>query len=239
MDSTRRTALGGAFFRVCAFVGAMALAAFAAPLMAADGIIVELDPPDVPCGYVASLLINEAPFPGERGYVSQDDTKAGMLAILWVLESRLRLAPAGYSQKEVAGVKTDDVIDIITGNGAKRQCEGFFKAPDGSFAMSPRVKERIDYLAKLANKRGKPGTFSSLLNYAKGLSRAYFDEGIKGADRFAGLNIINRVKVTGRAYSWMTDDDCFHPGGNFISIPDDYSGSLGGNRFFTLRKEKK
>jgi hypothetical protein len=31
---------------------------------------------------VALLLINEVPFPGERGYLSEEDTKAAMLAVL-------------------------------------------------------------------------------------------------------------------------------------------------------------
>jgi len=47
------------------------------------------------------------------------------------------------------------------------------------------------------------------------------------------------VPVTGRAYSWMTDVDSYHPGGNFVSIPSTDDGSLGGNRFFTLRKDPK
>jgi hypothetical protein len=44
------------------------------------------------------------------------------------------------------------------------------------------------------------------------------------------------MPVTGRAYSWMTDRGCYNPGGNFVRIPDAEQGSLGGNRFFTLRK---
>jgi hypothetical protein len=37
----------------------------------------------------------------------------------------------------------------------------------------------------------------------------------------------------------MTDVDSYHPGGNFVSIPNADDGSMGGNRFFTLRKEPK
>jgi hypothetical protein len=203
------------------------------------GELVKLGSPTTSSGYVCSLLINEVPFPGESGYMSATDTKAAMLAILWVLESRLDLIPPGYTQKEVAGVKTASVLGVIAGEGGKRQCEGFFKDAKGNYAMASRVQERINYLVSLANRRGKPGTFSELLNYASGLAAAYFHGGIEEADRFAGLAVVNRVKVTGRAYSWMTDKDCFHPGGNFVSIPDDSGGSLGGNRFFTLRKEKK
>jgi len=50
---------------------------------------------------------------------------------------------------------------------------------------------------------------------------------------------VNRVAVTGRAYSWMTDRDIYNPGGNFVTIPDSQNGSVGGNRFFTLRKDPK
>ena len=57
------------------------------------------------------------------------------------------------------------------------------------------------------------------------------------ADRFAGLTVVNQVGVTGRAYSWMTGQDYYSPGGNFVKIPDSQQGLLGGNRFFTLRKD--
>ena len=50
---------------------------------------VELDPPSTPAGYVALLLINEVPFPGERAYVSEEDSKAAMLSVLWVLHCRM------------------------------------------------------------------------------------------------------------------------------------------------------
>ena len=70
----------------------------------------------------------------------------------------------------------------------------------------------------------------------KGLARAYVKGGVEGADRYAGLKKVGTAHVTGRAYSWMTDRDYFKPGGNFVSIPDKDDGSLGGNRFFTLRK---
>src|SRR5215471_7067747 len=83
-------------------------------------VFVVLDPPDTKAGYLASLLINEAPFPGERGYSSEADTQDAMLAILWVLHSRLCLIPRGYTQKQVAGVRSDDIIDLITGTGGRR-----------------------------------------------------------------------------------------------------------------------
>ncbi len=41
-------------------------------------------------------------------------------------------------------------------------------------------------------------------------------------------------KVTGRAYAWMADQECYHPGGDFVRIPDRLRGRLGGNRFYTL-----
>jgi hypothetical protein len=53
------------------------------------------------------------------------------------------------------------------------------------------------------------------------------------------LKRVGAIEVTGRAYSWMTDVDCYNPGGNFVSIPSSDEGSLGGNRFFTLRKVPK
>lgn len=159
-----------------------------------------------------------------------------MLSILWVLHARIHHIPAGYRQEQVAAIRTQNIIEVIT---AKGQCEGFFRAPNGQFTSAPRVEERIKYLRQIANKGGKPGTFANLQNYAQGLARAYLKEGMAAADRFAGLGVVGRVPVTGRAYAWMTDRDCYNPGGNFVSIPDNLDGSLGGNRFFTLRKEPK
>jgi len=200
---------------------------------------VSLEEASTPQGYLASLLINEAPFPGERGYVSCEDSKAAMLAILWVLESRIKHIPKGYTRKNVSGVGSGDIIAVITGGTGKRQCEGFYQDDKGKAAFEPRVAERVAYLRRIANSGSKPGKFASLLNFARGVANAYFQDGIAGADRFAGLSIINKVEVTGRAYSWMTDKDCYHPGGNFVTITDELDGALGGNRFFTLRKEPR
>ena len=200
---------------------------------------VQLDPPGTTAGYLATLLINEAPFPGERGYESEADTRAAMLQILWVLDSRTHQIPPGYLQRHVAGVQSQDIIDIITGTGGRRQCEGFYRNAAGKPVMDARVQERMDNLLDIANSGGKPGRFASLLNYAQGLARAYVSGGIDGADRFAGLKQVGTVRVTGHAYAWMTDVDNNHPGGNFVTIPDEDAGSLGGNRFFTLKEVPK
>ncbi len=206
------------------------------PSPAASATFVELDPATSVSGYLASLLINEVPFPGENGYVSEQNTKAAMLAILWVLDSRIHHIPPGYKQVWVAGVQSSNVIDVIVGTGEKRQCEGFYRDASGRFVSDARVRERINHLVKIANSGDKPGRFANLLNYAQGLARAYFKGGIDGADRYAALRKVGPVAVTGRAYSWMTDRDYFKPGGNFVSIPNQDDGSLGGNRFFTLKK---
>jgi hypothetical protein len=196
---------------------------------------VRLEPADTVQGYVARLLINETPFPGERGWVSEADTKSAMLAILWVLESRLKHIPDGYRQEHVASERCADILAVITAGGEKGQCDGFYKDETGRFITVPRVNERVDYLLAAAN-RGQPGRFARLLSYAQGLATTYVKGGIEEADRFAGLKRVGDMPVTGRAYSWMTDRDCYHPGGNFVRIPDEDSGALGGNRFFTLRR---
>jgi hypothetical protein len=187
-------------------------------------------------GYLARLLINETPFPGEKGYLSEEDTKAAMLSILWVLHSRMNYIPSGYTQEQICSIRSQNIIDVIT---AKNQCEGFFKNSAGKPASALRVEERIRNLTKIANSGDKPGRFATLLNYGQGLASSYVKEGIQGADRFAGLSRVNQMPVTGRAYSWMTDRDYYKPGGNFVTIPDAQQGSLGGNRFFTLRKDPK
>lgn len=196
---------------------------------------VRLDSPTSTSGYVAMLLINESPFPGERGWVSEADTKASMLSILWVLESRLAHIPPGYQQQQIAAVRTNNIIDIITVGGVHGQVEGFYRDQAGQPVAVSRVHARIKRLLQIAN-QGKPGRFARLLNYAKGLTQAYVRGGIQEADRFARLHSVGSTPVTGRAYSWMTDAHSYHPGGNFVRIPDQDEGRLGGNRFFTLRK---
>src|ERR1035438_372740 len=206
---------------------------------AAAAPFAQFDRPDSTAGYLARLLVNETPFPGERAYESEADTKGAMLQVLWVLYCRLRFIPKGYTQQQGAGVRSGDIIDVITGTGGRRQCEGFYRNAAGQFVTEPRVEERLNNLLQIANSGGKPGRFAALLNYAQGLAQAYVKEGIEGADRFAGLKRVGSLEVTGRAYSWMTDVDSYHPGGNFVTIPTAEDGSLGGNRFFTLRKQPK
>ena len=187
-----------------------------------------------PAGYLARLLINESPFPGERGYLSADDTKATMLSILWVLHARMNYIPAGYTQEQIGAIRSQNILEVIT---AKNQCEGFSRDAAGKPVCAPRVEARIQNLLKIANSGGQPGRFAGLLNFGQGLAKAYLAGGIPGADRFAGLTVVNQVAVTGRAYSWMTGMDYYSPGGNFVRIPDTQQGLLGGNRFFTLRKD--
>jgi hypothetical protein len=202
----------------------------------AAGDFVKMAPATSPEGYLARLLINENPFPGERGYVSVEDSKTGMLQVLWVLHGRIHLIPSGYSQSQIASSRSKDILDIIT---AKNQCEGFSRDAKGKPVFASRVEDRLRYLTKIANSGGKPGKFADLLNFGQGLATAYFKDGMKGADKFAGVARVSSVVVTGRAYSWMTDKDCYNPGGNFVAIPDAQGGSPGGNRYFTLRKEPK
>ena len=92
-----------------------------------------------------------------------------------------------------------------------------------------------DYLHSIANE-GTPGRFAHLIEYAQGLARAYVESGMLGADVFADLHRVGDVEVTGRAYAWMTDRDCYAPGGNYVRITDAEHGVMGGNRFFTLRE---
>jgi len=194
----------------------------------------EVDGVEYVAGYLARLLINENPFPGEKGYKSLDDSKIGMVQILWVLHSRIKHIPPGYRQEHVANIKSEDVIDIITAQG---QCDGFYRDEEGRAVVASRVEKRLKYLISIANKSDKPGKFAELINYGQGLARAYVEGGIRQADRFAGLEIIKKIMVTGHAYSWMTDKDYYRPGGDFVYIPDSMNGSIGGNRFYTLKKK--
>jgi len=197
----------------------------------ADAANVELAPATEPAGYVARLLINEVPFPGERGWESAADSMDAMRQVLLVLDARLNHIPPRYTQSQIAMVKTDDMITLMTARG---QIEGFFLDEAGRPATVPRVQTRIDYLMGIAG-QGKPGTFARLLNHAQTLATDYFNRHPPGTDFFAALRIVQDTAVTGRAYSWMTDVGQFHPGGRFVRIPDDEQGGLGGNRFFTLK----
>jgi len=217
----------------------LALLVLTTPARAAAAPFAQIDAATTPGGYLARLLINEVPFPGEREYESERDTEAAMLQILWVLHSRMHLIPAGYTQQQIAGVRSANILEVITGGGGRRQCEGFYKDAQGRYVTDARVEERLNYLLKIANSGGKPGRFANLLRFGQGLAGAYLKGGIEGADRFAALKKIGPIEVTGHAYSWMTDVDTYHPGGNFVTIPNADEGSLGGNRFFTLRKYPK
>ncbi|MDZ4829198.1 MAG: hypothetical protein SGJ09_03250 [Phycisphaerae bacterium] len=124
---------------------------------------------------------------------------------------------------------------MITADGEKGQCEGFYRDAFGKFVAVPRVHEQVNYLIQCAN-RGTPVCFARLLVHGQALADAYVQRSMDGADRFAQLNSVGKTAVTGRAYSWMTDRDCYNPGGNFVRIPDSGQGASGGNRFFTLTK---
>jgi hypothetical protein len=201
------------------------------------GANVELDPPSTPAGYLSLLLINEVPFPGERAYVSEEDSKAAMLSVLWVLHCRVAAVPAGYKQREVAAVETRNVIDVMTAGGVKGQVDGFYKDADGAPAAVARVHERARYLVSLAN-RGELGKMARLLTHARDLARRYFQSGPAGKDLYAELRKIGVQPVTGHGYAWMTDARGFDPGGAFVAVPDADQGALGGNRFYTLEKRK-
>ncbi|MEI8078921.1 MAG: hypothetical protein WCH61_04735 [bacterium] len=204
------------------------------PIQAGNVLPVERATPNFVSGYLALLLINEVPFPGESNYTSLEDSKSAMAQILWVINCRRLHIPPGYNQEYVANIKSADILDIITAHG---QCDGFYRAGNGAAVVAPRVAKRFQYLYGVASKNGKTGKFADLLNYGQGLANAYVKGGIDEADRFASLEVIKRVVVTGHAYAWMTDKDYYRPGGNFVFIPDSLSGSLGGNRFYTLKKK--
>lgn len=185
-------------------------------------------------GYLARLLINEVPFPGERGWESETDSKDAMRQVLLVLDARLHHIPPRYTQIEIATVETDSMIAVMTAGGIHGQVDGFYLDASGQPATVPRVQSRIDYLSNIAG-QGKPGAFARLLNHAQTLADAYFAQQLVARDIFESLNSIAGIPVTGRAYSWMTDVGQFHPGGRYVRIPDQHQGGLGGNRFFTLK----
>ncbi len=194
---------------------------------------VALLPANDSAGYVARLLINEVPFPGEPGYISEGNTTAAMCALLRVLDSRINQVPAGYRRSEVAAVDSDNVLDIITAGGIHGQMDGFYYNR-GQPAMASRVSARIDNLLRIAN-QGSPGRFASLIRYAQRIATDYVTRGvIDQPDIFIGISTISPHRVTGRAYGWMTDRDYYNPGGSFVKIPDHMKGCLGGNRFYTL-----
>jgi hypothetical protein len=213
-----------------AWIGLAALAC--AAIRAADGNLRPIGEPD---GYVARLLINEVPFPGERYWLSEEDSRAAMRQVLLVLDARLRDVPRPYTQRQVASVRTDNLIDLITAGGVHGQVEGFYRDEGGRPVVVARVSERVENLVRIAGK-GAPGRFLRLLAYAQEISSACLARKDVGADIYRSLRMVEEVPVTGRAYSWMTDLGMFNPGGNYVRITDELRGGLGGNRFFTLRR---
>jgi len=189
-------------------------------------------------GYVCRLLINEVPFPGERGYTSEADTMLAMEGLLRVLDARLKHIPPPYTQEQIAAVRSGNIIDIITAGGMKGQFDGFYRDASGTPAMVPRITKRIDNLIEIAG-RGQPGKFARLLEHAAALAKGYTSGAFSCRDPHKAVHAVNGVSATGRAYAWMTDEPQYNPGGNFLRIPDDQDGSLGGNRFFTLRKQPR
>lgn len=206
--------------------------------MQATAAPVTLPPATRTDGYVTRLLINEVPFPGEKGYRSEQDTMAAMEQLLHVLDGRLKRVPTPYSQQQIAATRADDILDVITAGGIKGQFDGFYRDAAGKPVMVPRVTERVNNLVTISG-RGQPGKFARLLNHAVALATTYVNGSLTVSDRFDGVRQAQGIPATGGAYSWMTDEMRFNPGGNFLRIPDDQQGSLGGNRFFTLRKEPK
>ncbi|MEM1223612.1 MAG: hypothetical protein AAGH40_12720 [Verrucomicrobiota bacterium] len=186
-------------------------------------------------GFLAALLVNEVAFPGERGYISKADSFEAMNQILLVLDARIFFIPPQYTRYQVAQTTSDRLINIITAGGYHGQVEGFYKDDTGNLRIAARAEERLQYLLRIAND-GQPGTFANLIQHSVALADAYIQNLRKPENQFEGLRQIREVPVTGRAYSWMTDRHYFHPGGNFVKIPNNMDGALSGNRFFSLRK---
>ncbi len=212
------------------------LLALAGGPVATRAAAVTLPPVTNAAGYVCRLIINEVPFPGEKGYRSEADTLTAMNSLLHVLDSRLRHIPPPYTQQNVAACTTHSLYDIITAGGAHGQFEGFHRDAAGRPTMAPRVRERVNNLLTIAG-QGEPGKFARLLNHAACISTNYMQGTFMETNVHASLQRVGTLPVTGRSYSWMTDETRFRPGGNFVRIPDQDSGALGGNRFFTLRKQ--
>jgi hypothetical protein len=194
-----------------------------------------LPPAADPAGYLARLLVNESAFPGERGYVSEENTRETMRALILVIDARIHRVPLGYSRQEVADTDSADVVDVITAGGRRGQMDGFHRGRDGRPAVAPRIAARVANLERIAA-RGEPDRFARLLAYARALAADYLNGAKPGPDLYAGITHIRPRDVTGCAYGWMTDQDYYHPGGDFVRIPDRMRGRLGGNRFYTLVK---
>lgn len=203
---------------------------FLAPLGAAE---IRFLPAPSEAGFLARLLVNENPFPGERGYRSEAETRTGMEAVLLVLDARLRRIPPGYRQVEIAATSTRDLMDVITAGGIRGQVDGFYRDEEGELSVVPRVEERLQHLLQIAN-TGAPGRFARLLGHAEALAQAYLAYLRTPEDPFARLRWIGSEPVTGSAYSWMTDTGRYHPGGRFVAIPPEDQGVVGGNHYFTL-----
>jgi hypothetical protein len=204
--------------------------------LSASAATIPLPPAQAPEGYIARLLINEVPFPGEHGYISEEDTKAAMRQILAVLANRTFNIPADYKQVHIAGVTTTNILRVITAGGVKGQVDGFYLDTNGKLAMVSRVGKRIDYLMSIAGK-GKPGRFARLLNYGIQIATDFVKTHKNIQDIYKELRKVGSIPVTGYGYSWMTDTGRHAPGGNYIKIPNQNRGSLGCNRFFTLKKQ--
>lgn len=73
-------------------------------------------------GYLCKLLLNEVAFPGEHGYISEQDTMRAMDNILLVLDARIHFIPSPYTRYQVAQTSSEKLLDIITAGQAWTSC---------------------------------------------------------------------------------------------------------------------
>lgn len=160
-------------------------------------------------GYLFKLLVNEVAFPGEHGYISEQDTMRAMESILLVLDARIHYIPSPYTRQQVAQTSSEKLLDIITAGGLHGQVDGFYHDVHGVPVCVARVDERVEYLVQIAN-QGRPGRFTRLLNYSASLSRSYIARLERPENMYAHLRWVAQTPVTGRAYSWMADHHYYH-----------------------------
>ena len=184
---------------------------------------VSLPSPQTEIGFIAHLLINEAPFPGERAYVSEADTMQTMDSILNVLVARLAYVPVPYRQTRCRGGHHRQYSrHHHRGRGprtGRRILPRLQWTPDGGQPCDRAHRQPHE----IAN-TGQPGRFARLLDHAVSVSSDYARRSTIPYDPYARLTVVDGIPVTGRAFSWMTDQSFYHPGRQFCPYSRRQSG---------------
>ncbi len=175
---------------------------------------------DSDLGVVVHLLLAESQTPSFAAY-HVPSVLRGMHAMKATVANRLALNPSWF-----AAAGASNFRDIVSAPG---QFRGFSKDSTGRLVLHPSVLQRILEIVSQAT-ADPGGRFASHVELARSVSEASV------SDPFVLLRKIGDVQVLGGTYGWRTAGSSA-PGGRFVQVPEADGGVIGGNQFYTLKKQ--